>query len=232
MPALRLINDYLSNRKQRTKIENTYSTWLDIIFGVPQGSILRPLLFNVFLADLFFTVNDIDTASYADGNTPYMIADNVDDLITSLEQASNGLFEWFKNNLLKSNADKCHLLVSTNDRVSVNVDGFKIDKSDTEKLLGVKFDKKLTFDDHISDICKKAGKKFSTLARVTPYMGIAKKCILMNTFFTSQFSCCPLVWMCHSRTNNNKINRRHQRWLLIVYNDKQSSFNKLLEKDD
>ena len=123
LPALRFINDYLSNRKQRTKIENTYSTWLDIIFGVPQGSILGPLLFNVFLADLFFTVNDIDIASYVDDKTPYMIADNVDDLITSLEQASNGLFEWFKNNLLKSNADKCHLLVSTNDRVSMNVDG-------------------------------------------------------------------------------------------------------------
>ena len=66
-----------------------------------------------------------------------MIADNVDGLITSLEQASNGLFEWFKNNLLKSNADKCHLLVSTNDRVSMNVDGFKIDKSNAEKLFEV-----------------------------------------------------------------------------------------------
>ena len=160
-----------------------------------------------------------------------MIADNVDDPITSLEQASNGLFEWFKNNLLKSNADKCHLLVSTNDRVSVNVDGFKIDKSDTEKLLGVKFDKKLTFDDHISDICKKTGKKISALARVTPYMGIAKKRILMNAFFISQFSYCPLVWMFHSRTDNIKINRLHERCLRIVYNDKQSSFNKLLEKD-
>ena len=163
--------------------------------------------------------------------TPYMIADNVDDLITSLEQASNGLFEWFKNNLLKSNADKCHLLVSTNDRVSVNVDGFKIDKSDTEKLLGVKFDKKLAFDDHISDICKKAGRKISALARVTQYMGIAKKRILMNAFFTSQFSFCLLVWMCHSCTNNSKINKLHERCLRIVCNDKQSSFNELLEKD-
>ena len=231
LPALRLINDYLSNRKQRTKIENTYSTWLDIIFGVPQGSILGPLLFNVFLADLFFTVNDIDTASYVDDNTPYMIADNVDDLITSLEQASNGLFEWFKNNLLKSNAGKCHLLVSTNDRVSMNVDGFKIDKSDTEKLLSVKFDKKLTFNHHISDICKKVSRKISALAWVTSYVGITKKRILMNTFFTSKFSYCPLVWMCHSRTNNSKINRLHERCLRIVYNDKQSLFNELLEKD-
>ena len=84
---------------------------------------------------------------------------------------------------MKSNAEKSHLLVSTNDRVSMNVDGFKKDKSDTEKLLSVKFDKKLTFDDHISDICKKAGRKISDLARVTPYMGIAKKSILMNAFF-------------------------------------------------
>ena len=76
---------------------------------------------------MLFTVSDIDIASYADDNTHYMIAENVDDLITSLEQASDSFFEWFKNNRLRSNADKYHLLVSANDRVSMNVDGFKID---------------------------------------------------------------------------------------------------------
>ena len=115
------------------------------------------------------------------------------------------------------------------DRASMNE--LKIDKSDTEKLLGVKFDKKLTFDDHISDICKKAGRKISALARVTPYTEIAKKRILMNTFFTSHFSYCPPVWMCHSGTNNNKISRLHERCLGIVYNDRYLSFNELLEKD-
>ena len=115
------------------------------------------------------------------------------------------------------------------DRASMNE--LKIDKSDTEKLLGVKFDKKLAFDDHISDICKKAGRKISALTRVTPYIGIAKKRILMNAFFTSQFSFCLLVWMCHSCTNNSKINKLHERCLRIVCNDKQSSFNELLEKD-
>ena len=62
-------------------------------------------------------------------------------------------------------------------------------------------------------------------------MGTANKHILMNAFFTSQFSYCPLVWICHSRTNDNKINRLHERCLRIVYNDKESSFNDLLEKD-
>ena len=112
----------------------------------------------------------------------------MNDLIISLEQTSNGLSEWFKNNLLKSNADKCQFLVNTNDRVSMNVDGFKIDKSNPEKLLGVKFDKKWTFDDHISEIYKKAGRNISALAKVTPYMGVAKKRILMNAFFTSSSS--------------------------------------------
>ena len=124
-----------------------------------------------------------------------MVADNVDDLIISLEQESNALLEWFQNNLLKSNADKCHLLVSTNNSLSIDVTGYRINKSDTEKPLGVKIDKKLTFNDHISDIYIKGGRKISALARVTLYLGIAKKRILMNAFFTSQFSYCPLVWI-------------------------------------
>ena len=81
---------------------------------------------------MFFAVNDIDIASYADDNTPYMIVNNVDDFITFLGQASNGLPKWFKNNLLKISATKCNLLVSTNDKVNTNVDKFEIDKRNTE----------------------------------------------------------------------------------------------------
>ena len=109
--------------------------------------------------------------------------------------------------------------------------GLKQKKGDTEKLLDVTFDRKLTFDDHISDICKKVGRKISALARVAPYMGIAKKRILTNTFFTLHFSYFSLVWICHSLANNNKINRLDERCLRIVYNDKQSSLDELVEID-
>ena len=88
LPALRLIHDYLSNRKQRTRINNSYSTWMEIAFGVPQGSILGLLLFSFVLADLFFIVNSTDIANYADDNMPHATANDIDSLISSLQEAA------------------------------------------------------------------------------------------------------------------------------------------------
>ena len=119
LPALRLIHDYLLNRKQRTRKNNSYSTWVEIVFGVPQGSILGSFLLNIFLS--FFTGNSMDIANYADDNTPYATANDIDSLMASLEEASKSLFTWFDNNLMKSNADKCHLLVSSNEKVTIKI---------------------------------------------------------------------------------------------------------------
>ena len=101
--------------------------------------------------------------------------------------------------------------------------------SPCEKLLSVRFDSKLTFDAHINDICKKADLKLNALVRITPFMNLNKKTLLSNAFFMSQFNYCQLVWMCHNRTKNNEINRLHERCLRLIYNDKKSSFEQLLE---
>ena len=186
LPALRLIHDYLSNRKQPTKIGYNYSSWSEILFGVPQGSILGPLLFNIFLADLFFIVKDIDIASYADDNTPFIVEDNIENVIASLEEATNALFDWFDNNRLTSNPHMCHALVSTNKHLNMKVCDYTIGNSQCEKLLGVKIDVNLNFIEHISDLCKKANRKISALARIAPFVSIEKKkgsneCVFYHT---------------------------------------------------
>ena len=84
--SLELLTDYLAKRKQRTKVATSYSSWEDIKHGVPQASILGPLLFNIFIFDMFFMRDHTYFVSYADGNTPYTLNKNAETVIQTLEQ--------------------------------------------------------------------------------------------------------------------------------------------------
>ena len=129
-------------------------------------------MFNNLLVNLFFIIKDFDIANYANDNTPCMSANNMDEVVKYLEEASTKLFKWFSDNLMKSNAEKLHLLVSTNNTVNTKVENSDIKNSHCQKLLGAKFGHKLTCNNHISDLHKKASEKVHALARVTPYMNI------------------------------------------------------------
>ena len=132
---------------------------------------------------------------------------------------------------MKPNSDKCHLQVTTEKSVSVNIDGSNVANKKEQKLLGIKFDSSLSLEGHITNLCKKASQKLHVLARIVNYMDLPKRKVLMKAFITSQFSYCLLIWMLHSRTLNNRINNIHERALRLTYNDDKSSFKQLLEKD-
>ena len=167
---------------------------------------------------MFYDNDDCDIASYAADNTPYASSSNLDALINKLEESTNNLFQWFRNNHRKANADKCHLLVTSNYEVSASINEFKIESSKNEKLLGVSIDITLSFEHHIiTSLCKKASQKLHALATVAHYMDFKKRRSLMKTFAISQFNYRPLIWMFHNRALNNRINKIHERTLRLVY---------------
>ena len=97
----------------------------------------------------------------------------------------------------------------------------------------VTIDSNLSFENHISSICKKASQKLSAFAGIAPYMNIQQRGTIMNTFVvTSQFGYCPLIWMFYSGRPNNKINSIHERALRITYQYHTSTFQELLNKDN
>ena len=99
-------------------------------------------------------------------------------------------------------------------------------------MLGLEdIDRNLNFNEQVSSLCRKAGNKLSVLARLSNLMNFKQRRILLKTFIESQFRCCPLIWMFHIRSVNNKINHLHERSLRIVCKDNYSSCVDLLAKD-
>ena len=175
----------------------------------------------IHLCELFYFLEDLDIASYADDTTIYMVSEKKkESVIRALETSSSLRFGWFNNNFKKANSDRSHLIMSCAEATTAMIDGLPIDSSKTEVLLGITIDHELKFDDHVNRLCKKASLKLNALARIAPFMNVSKKRIIMKSFIESQFGYCPLIWMFHSRGLNNKINRIHERALRITYNDK------------
>ena len=123
---------------------------------------------------------------------------------------------------MRRNPNKRHELVSSCERIKIEIVDFETKNSKCEKLLGFHFDNRLAFDYHISGLRKRASEKVNALVRVSQYMNLSKRKVLMNAFFDSQFKYCPLMRMCHSRTNKTKIGKLQERYLGIIYNYKQS----------
>ena len=199
MKSLKLLNNYLYNRKQRTKINSTFSEWVNIIFGVPQGSILGPLLFNIYINDIFLFKEETDITNYADDNTPFVCCSNETEVINKLKHEDAEIFiQWFKDNGLKLNEDKCKLIILSKqeNNSTLSLENEVITSSRSEKLLGITIDHKLTFNEHVENLCIKANQKLHALARISNYMSQDKLRITRSRprLQQSRMLKPPLVW--------------------------------------
>ena len=187
---------------QTTKVGSSFSELLNIIYGAPQGSIFGPLLFIIYICDLF---KDVNFSSYADDTTPFITGMSFEQIIPELEIILSDISQWFMNNNLKANAGKFHLFLSPYEDEMITVQNYVIKSSGAEELVGVTIDSNLNFKEHILSLCQKANRKLHALSRVSKYMTKNKRCILMQSFIISQFNYCPLIWMIHNRGFNKKL---------------------------
>ena len=187
-----MIGFNLNYRIQVTKVGSFYNEILQIIYGVPQGSNLVPLLFNVNLIDLFLAGHyKSDFSNYADDTTPYNRGSTFFETISDLEITLDNLFNWFCYNNFKVNASKCHL--SPFSAKSINIKSSVIEGSSSEKFLGITIDSNFTFEKHINELCKKGNLKLHALTRCAKFMSTEKRRVVFKAFIISQFNYCPLV---------------------------------------
>ena len=178
-------------------------------------------------------LHGIPMANYVDGNTPYCTGLKISDVLIKLENTAETLLQWFKNNRMKANPDKYHLLINnTKESFQIKTGNETVSSSKYEKLLGVKIDHELHFTEHVSSLCKKPSQKLNALSRIASSTIFNQRRLILNSFITSHFSYCPIICMFHSRKLNERINHIHERALRIVYKDFNSSFQELLIEDN
>ena len=147
MKSIALITAYLKNQKRKTKIGSTFSECLNILFMVPQASILGPLLFLIFIADLFYLNYDLDFASYSDDTILYICRQDFK------------RFNWFQQNGLLASSGRSQFLTGPYERRSLKIHDSVIMSSSSEEPLVVLIDSEFTFQDYITRICSIANQK-------------------------------------------------------------------------
>ena len=152
--SLRFLYSYLSNRSQRVRISSSVSDCLAILLGVPQGSILGPILFNIFINDLLFSNLESDICNFADDNTLYARDSSIDNVLLRLNSDIPRVMDWFRSNEMVVNPDKFQVMfLGIENSRTILIDNHTITTSaETVKLLGITIDRKLTFQPHITDV--------------------------------------------------------------------------------
>ena len=230
--ALKFLKSYLKGRKQKVKIGSAFSKWLEINFGIPQGSILGPLLFNIFINDIFLFMNETDLCNFADDNTLYVSDTTVDKVIEKLKTDILNINKWFSNNSLVANPSKYQLMFlglrQSEENLSIKIGNSTIMATDEVELLGVIIDNKLSFSNHIKRLCKYANNKLYAIIRMRQYLSTSQTKLLINSYVLSYFSYCPLLWMFCYKKEMSLINRIHKRALRTIYNNFTLELDELL----
>ena len=198
-PPLKLIQNYLFNRKQFVKINNTFSSVGNITLGIPQGSVLGPLLYLIYVNDLPNLSQNYQTILFADDTVLSFEGKNPSEINRNCNLELGILNDWAIANRLTINSDKTFFNIVSNSKFppnsfDINLNNVPISQNSSITYLGVIFDEKLKFNLHIKDICNKISKSIGVLNKLrdnVPHFA------LKNLYYSLIFpylNYCNIIW--------------------------------------
>ena len=230
--VLSWFKSYLTGRTQCVEVNNTLSHDQVVTCGVPQGSILGPLLFLLFINDLPLSINNVVTDLYADDTTLYNISKSLSTLESSLTVALTELSKWCRQNGMAINFDKTKVMLITTGKkrdmlnistLNVYADNHLLTTVSADKILGVQVDNNLLWSNHVNHVTKKISKNIWLLSQISKYLPTEMRVIYYKSYIQPHIDYCNVVWASCSKTSLSKIERLQKRACKIIldysYND-------------
>ena len=239
--AISWFRSYLTNRKQQVSIRQTLSNERYLSVGVPQGSILGPLLFLIYIDDVVQVLKQSNVIMYADDTTLYVVGSSYNELQITLQHELNVLGNWIRTNKLQLNVDKTKLMIigskqklnSCHDNdISITYNGIEIEHCASFKCLGVVIDKHLLWHDHVNSVCRKIYAGLAMLKRIRPFVEDDTLKLLYSCLIQSQMDYCCEIWGDRFNTHIEritKLQKRAARLILMcnIYTPSKDLFSRL-----
>lgn len=196
--VLKWFHSYLENRVQVTKYNGCMSPESPIDLGVPQGSVLGPLLFILYINDVKRVLRRAEVNLFADDTVLFIVANSFDEAFSEMNSELHSFSEWLKWKKLKLNVAKTKCMVVTNrlqDNLTrtVQIEGEQIQRVATMKYLGVILDEKLNFNEHIDYTIRKAARKFGVLCRINRFLTADAKILIYKSIIAPHFDYCASI---------------------------------------
>ena len=228
---------YLENRSQTVNVNSTLSDFQPINIGIPQGSILGPLLFIIFVNCLPCVVQECKTVMYADDTSLMYKAKNVSDLQNQLKSCLSKVADWFKANKLTLNVDKTKFMIFGTSRtlgkfhdIQLTYNNNIIERVDEFKYLGVKLDSNLSWSAHVDYLCKNVSKRTGIIKRMKYFLPHQTIVMLSNALVIPHFDYGSTVWSNFSAEFQNKVQVLHNSLARIILSaDIRTPINEMME---
>ena len=214
---------YLSNRTQHVSVNDSISSANDIKSGVPQGSILGPLLFLLFINDMPDNIKNSCIDMYADDTLMYVCHEDISTIENYLNEDLKSLNTWLSDNLMKVNVSKTKIMLLGTpsktgiiDNINVFMNGNKLENVSTYKYLGVLIDANLKWKEQINNVCRKVCSALGIMRRIKPFVPQSSLITIYNTMILSHFDYGMVIWSNCGETNLSRLQKLQNAAMRII----------------